>query len=388
MDVKEIIKKAGLKEEKIKEKAELAVHTVGDRYIPLDVLGKYKILLGFDMNGPLINLGTAEGKVLPLVPEALSYLMERWGNSFVPAIITGWDIREMFDILKERVCPKNYDKFHIIGEQGQTIHPMEFGIRVGDMKIGITKNELGKIRLIRRIMEIAGDNNIRLSFQPNTSNRICVYFDNVVKPGTHVLVTDKSYQNFTTSAVYNELLRVGVNVNLVDDKILLPLDTKSVVELYRLMSYKMKFIPMRFSKTGSKLAVYVDKDTPESMSIPQVFDFLELLKTNFRISYDLHTHDKSVDMILVEDIFVNKEIAAQFLAEYLLGNRFVVSMVGDEPSDIMTSQNTLFFAMKGTRAEKGALSKGVPYIPVKDGVEYILIWDKILEMMDNGKKGQ
>ncbi|MBN2094601.1 MAG: hypothetical protein JW727_00995 [Candidatus Aenigmarchaeota archaeon] len=323
----------------------------------------------FNVNGPYtIDPSSADLKARPNVADSLNALSDS-GAYVGPS--TGWDYKTMMAILERDGFVPEIGVF----EGGQVY------MVGGKLAVVAPVSEEVFYRPWEGVISKAADEEFKLAVQSNDSARQCYYVEaeeaGNLKNNIHVKGRKVSTEDlFSTLNTYRQQEGEKADYVLVynetSGKIELDLTPLSVKHIYEALAKEYTLQSFRFGRTEEgRVEIWRDsRDKPVSLEDLERFT-REVLPPGYK--YESHP-DMCVDFWPESVSGVTKESTARLVAKKVApGKDMLLLSVGDRPSDIFRGKDTLFFAQKGSKAEKKALEEGIPYVPVNDAADYAAV---------------
>lgn len=320
------------------------------------------LLIGFDINGPLVLTEDASLTPHKGTPEALRFL------SNIPnvelCLVTGWDIATVKVFALRLIGLPN---INIISEKGMLF------FKDNQINNIYPHSETEIADFARTVFEIAAKKQLQIAIQGNSSSGCqCIYFEgyNRAMLNAHPLMEGIRIESKTLLDV---LKRYIIGYSMKEDVI--TISTTPEV-LFNILKKELPLFPIRIInrfnlKDKSNLFVKVDPKDNKNFGWNQLEKTAKEISERNNRSYDLN-EDYSVDFSTfraTNDGF-SKEYAIHVLGNKLFGNNFLILNVGDKPGDKVEGDNTLFFPQCDSDAMN--IQSNVA-LPVIDGREYALI---------------
>ena len=362
-NLKNSIKKAGFTESYIREKIEevLAIAKTKDIAIGPGI----SLFICYDMNGPLTSTHDTALHPLPGIRETLSIIKK---NNVKKALVSGWDIPTLTAFRDERL---KLSDLNIIGEHGAV---WEHEGEVHEVS-PIPKERV--LEMKEALLREAAKENLKIAIQGNMSSRITGIFfeaDSSTKGNLskHILIAGKE---ISTDAVFHELNK-DLKFRFVDGKILFSPNQASIEEFDRVLRTVFPLRSVRLNLIDNDIAFWVDANDRRDYSLKELEAFLEKA---LPVSWKVMIHDDFGVDIIFKDNSVTKEATSYLAAEKLFdGQVDIITNVGDNPSDVFTKDRSIFFAQRGSGAERHCVESGIPHIAVEHGGDYTLILAALL----------
>jgi hypothetical protein len=335
------------------------------------------ILIGSDMNGPLASTTSADLPLHDGVKDAFHRLdLDQDGRE--AAIISGYDLHTLWNFRDGRL---EMPELGVVGELG-SVYEIDGEVRL----TAPDESDSPLIDAYRSLYQEAAVEGRKLLLQGNSSNVVgCV---KVEAEGTPDDPRAEIYQRFDvdtgvdTASIYQGLeessaftYNEGEGMIIFDDT---PAAARQVKDI---LTNGHAYTGVRFEDLDDdRIGFYRDREDRD-IDLETAHIFIEQALDGNDITYD-HNPDWGSDF-LNADADVSKERGANRLAQAYFDtddpDEYIILHVGDKQSDVMTGENTVFFAQEGMEAERYCRENDLPHITVQDGAEYADIVNHYLE---------
>lgn len=319
------------------------------------------ILVGFDINGPLVSTKDATMTPFAGAPEAIRFL------SLFPktklCLVTGWDYSTAFSFASMSL---GMPDMAIISEKGMVYS-------TGKEIIHLYPNSDKEIsKLASSVLGVAQRHGLQVAVQGNVSSGCqCVYIEgfNRAKLSQHPLLRNVTVDSISLK---NALNRRRIEFSNNGDIFQIQASAK---ELYNMLRFELPLFPIRFIKNSSltkwNYSIKADSQDIAEFSWQDFKSTINEICINSDRNQDLNK-DYSADMstkLAVSGGF-SKDMAIKELGKIFFGNNCLITNVGDKVDDKIGGENTLFFPQLNTDAVRNG-NKDV--FPVINGMEYALL---------------
>lgn len=320
------------------------------------------LLIGFDINGPLVSTKDASMTPYKGVPDTLRFL------SNIPnvkiCLVTGWDITTVKMFASKLIRLPN---INIISEKGMLY------LKDNQIHHLYPHSESEIEDFAKTVFEIAAKKNLQIAIQGNTSSGCqCIYFEGYYRAtlNAHPLMRGVTIESKTLLDV---LTRYMIEYSMQGDIIKISA-TPEVV--FNILKKELPLFPIRIidgikSKDGSHLFIKVDPKEDKNFGWDQLKETAKEISQRVSRSYDLNK-DYSVDFTTFTAIDggYSKDSAIHVLGHKLFNDNFIILNVGDKPGDSVEGDKALFFPQCDSEAMNVQSNVALPVI---DGREYALI---------------
>lgn len=324
------------------------------------------IVVGLDVNGPIVACGDANLIPFNGATECIDHLMD--SDSIEVTLMTGWDLSTMGFFKRNKL---NLPDIGIVGEYGMVYE------RGGNFRYLYPYREEERLEFLYGVLKIAAERDVKVAFQGNYSPGSGAIYAEGDEHGellSHALVKGRRP---TIEQLYKAATEKS-KVELIeeDEKIIFENKPENLKGLAEALFKTHPLISVRVKKeNGNKLSIRIDpKDKPD-------FDF-ENVKEFAKIAGEqigrkaLPYEDHGIDFISkeAEEGNYSKDSGLREYGKEAFENKpFVSAIVGDKGSDIpKTVENTIMFPMKNTDAERIAGEKNIHFVPVVDVRDFAL----------------
>jgi len=333
------------------------------------------LLIGFDINGPLVSTEDASMTPYKGAPEALRFL------SNIPNVklcfVTGWDIVAVKVFASKLI---GLPDINIISEKGMLYS------KENQIHHIYPHSESENVDFAKTIFKIAAKKNLQIAIQGNISSGCqCVYFEgyNRATLNAHPLVERVRIES---KSLLDVLKRYMIEYSMQEDVIEI-FATPEVV--FDILKKNLPLFPIRIfdglnSKDKGHLFVKVDPKDDRSFNWNQLEETAKEISQRVNRSYDLND-DYSVDFttLRADGGGFSKESAIHVIGDKLFENNYIILNVDDKTGDGIEGDNALFFPQCDSEAMNVQSNIALPVI---DGREYALIIALFLLTVDKKKR--
>lgn len=354
--MKKIASLCGFDFPSIQNKAKLLEHILEESGVP-----NSPILIGFDINGPLVSTQDASMTPYKGTPEALEFLALLDGVHI--CIVTGWDLNTARYLVEEMLKLKGTS---IVSEKG-----MVYQIN-GKVNHLYPNSEKEIAKFAEALFSFSENHELQIAIQPNESSGCqCVYFEGFRRGnlGEHPL---NKKRPISSEYLLQFLKKREIRYNTIEDTICIQ---GTSLELYKLFRCDLPLFPVRLLKTMKKdhntWILRVDQDDNENFKWEQLLDIGHELSVMTGRKPDPN-NDFCIDFStsLAEKGAFSKNKAIHIVGRQKFKSTFSIFNVGDKPDDKVEGKNTVFFPQENTAAIN---VKANVAFSVVDGREYALI---------------
>lgn len=318
-----------------------------------------KLVIGLDVNGPVVAVDNNDLMPLPGAKECVEYLLSLDGVKV--SLMTGWDLSSMTFFRQERMA---LPALGIVGEYGMVY-------KKGDEVVFIYPyNEAEALGFIKTAIDLAADRGLKFAIQGNYSSGVgplIIEADHNGNLFEHPLVKGRIP---TIEKLYEEAKAGGSDVELIDSKVHFTNIVEGIKGIFEALARKHPLISVRFRRVeGERCSFEIDHDDKPGFTYKSLEEVGALIeeKTGRRCmiyeDFGIDAFAKAVD----EGDYYKQAGLDAYGKDVLAGEPFVKIIVGDRANDApRIFEGTLFCPQKGTQAEEYAAEKNIPSAIVGD----------------------
>jgi hydroxymethylpyrimidine pyrophosphatase-like HAD family hydrolase len=357
---KKLAAAAGLDEAKVAAVAEGILASA--KANKLDLSGD--IVIGLDVNGPIVAVDNNDLMPLPHAKECVEYLMQIKGITV--ALMTGWDLSSMTFFRDERM---GLGGLGIVGEYGMVYKK---GDRVTFIYPYSDAEALG---FIQTAIDIAADAGLKFAIQGNYSSGVgpvIVEADHNGHLFEHPLVKGR----IPTIEKIHQEAKGKSKCEFRDGKIYFENKVENLQGIFEALARKHPLISVRYRRVkGDLVSLEMDANDKPGFKFPDLQKLGETLtkRTGRRCmvyeDFGIDCFAKAVD----DGDYYKQSGLHAYGKDVLAGAPFVKIIVGDKANDApKVFEGTLFCPQVGTQAEKYAAEKKIPSALVGDVRDFAL----------------
>ena len=325
-----------------------------------------EIVVGLDVNGPIVACGDVNLVPFTGATECVNYLMDTPGIEVT--LMTGWDLSTMGFFKRNKL---NLPEIGIVGEYGMVYE------RDGNFRYLYPYREEERLEFLQGVFKVAADMDIKVAFQGNYSPGSGAIYAEGDENGellSHALVKGRR----PTISQLCEAAAEKSNVELIeeDEKIVFENKQENLKGLAEALFKTHPLISVRVKKEdGDKLSICIDPKDKPGFDFENVKEFDKAAGEQIKRKA-LPYEDHGVDFISkeAEEGNYSKDAGLREYGKEAFGNdSFISAIVGDKGSDIpKTIENTIMFPLKDADAEQIAAEKNIPSVVVIDVRDFAL----------------
>jgi len=322
------------------------------------------IVIGLDVNGPIVAVDNNDLLPLPVAKECVEYLMNL--RDVRVALMTGWDLSSMTFFRDERL---HLGGLGIVGEYGMVY-------KKGDKVTFIYPySEKEALSFIRTSIDIAADAGLKFAIQGNYSSGVgplIVEADHNGHLFEHPLVKGRIP---AIEKLYQEA-KAQSKCEFRDGKVYFENRVENLRGIFEALARKHPLISVRYRRVKGDLVSF-EMDSNDKPG----FTFEDLQKLGATLTqrtgrrcmvyedFGIDCFAKAVD----EGDYYKQAGLHAYGKDALAGAPFVKIIVGDKANDApKVFEGTLFCPQVGTQAEKYAAEKKIPSAVVVDVRDFAL----------------
>ena len=325
-------------------------------------------IVGYDAQGPQVRV--IDASFTPLINVQKAMLSIYPSLRVFKLIISGWDLSTLRFFRDRRL---GMPELGLIGELGSVFEDKGKIFRINPIP------DEEHHRLKQRIFVEAAKAGLKIAIQGNNSNRVvCIYFEGDDPDRgdlkSHFLVQGMNVQ---ISDLY-ELIRDKTQFRFDGEKISFEPSLENIRAIDWILGRERPFNSVRLSEEDGTISIRIDDKDNRDFSLEDMKRFVTgIVSQDWEID---PSSDFCVDFVYRGDnVFTSKEEAANIFARRKSGTeRYVITNVADMVRDVFEGENTIFFPLRGTQAEKHCMDHGIPHVSVINAVDYSLIMAAIL----------
>jgi len=322
------------------------------------------IVIGLDVNGPIVAVDNNDLMPLPRAKECVEYLMHLKGVKV--ALMTGWDLSSMTFFRDERL---KLSGLGIVGEYGMVY-------KKGDKVTFIYPySDAEALGFIQTAIDIAADAGLKFAIQGNYSSGVgplIVEADHNGHLFEHPLVKGRIP---TIEKLYQEA-KGKSKCDLKGGKVYFENKVENLRGIFEALARKHPLISVRYRRVkGDLVSFEMDPNDKPGFAFPDLQKVGDTLtkRTGRRCmvyeDFGIDCFSKAVD----EGNYYKQSGLDTYGKDVLAGAPFVKIIVGDKANDApKVFEGTLFCPQTGTQAEKYAAEKKIPSALVGDVRDFAL----------------
>ncbi len=328
----------------------------------LDMAGD--IVIGLDVNGPIVAVDNNDLMPMPHAKECVEYLMSL--PNITVALMTGWDLSSMTFFREERLALSGLG---IVGEYGMVYKNGD------DVTFIYPYNEKEALGFLQTAIDIAADAGIKFAIQGNYSSGVgpvIVEADHNGHLFEHPLVKGRIP---TIEKLYKETASES-ECEFKDSKVYFRNTVKNLKGVFTALARKHPLISVRFKRVEGNLVSFEmdSKDKPgfAFADLEKLGDALKARTGRRCMVYEDFGIDCFAKAVDDGDYYKQSGLNAYGI-DVLRGKPFVKIIVGDKANDApKVFEGTLFCPQTGTQAEKYAAENKIPSASVGDVRDFAL----------------
>ena len=357
----ELAVRLGLAEGVIVAEAERIVAAAAEN--DLDLSGD--IVIGLDVNGPIVAVDNNDLMPLEGARECVAYLLDI--ENVQTALMTGWDLSSMTFFREERM---GLPGLGIVGEYGMVY-------KKGDEVVFIYPyDETEALSFIKTAIDIHADHDLKFAIQGNFSSGVGPLIVEADQNGNlfeHPLVKGRIPK---IEKLHEEAEKGGSEVKLAGGKVYFRNQADNLRGIFEALARKHPLVSVRFHRGEDDMCYFeIDpRDKPGfTFSDLQVIGDIITEKTGRRCmvyeDFGIDCFAKAVD----EGDYYKQAGLDAYGKDVLGGKPFVKIIVGDKANDApRVFEGTLFCPQKGSQAEDHAAENKIPSTCVTDVRDFAL----------------
>jgi len=359
---RKLAESVGLSEEHLRRVARDIERVAGENNLDLT----NPIVVGLDVNGPIVSTDDADIRPYPHARECIAYLMEL--PEVEVSLMTGWDLSTMSFFREERL---NLPEMGIVGEYGMVFE------RAGKVKHLYPFRESESLEFMSAVFKAVAPEGLKVAFQGNYSAGAgAIYIEGDVNGNllSHPLVKGRVP---TLRQIYEE---AGKDSELEyvegEDKIVFANRPDNMKGLFQALVRSHPLVSVRVNQeSGDKVSIRLDPQDKPGFDFAKLQEFAKVLDQATGRSALVY-EDHGCDLISKEaregDYYKQAGLHAYGLDAF--GDRpFVKMVVGDKKNDApRVYEGTIFFPQAGSQAESFAREEKIPSVVINDVRDFSL----------------
>lgn len=327
-----------------------------------------ELLVGYDMNGPITTTDSTGIRFHDGIEDAL----QRVDDQYETAIISGHPITTLEMMLDQADC----EKFYTVGELGAAYD-------AGDGIQDTTPiSDTARQQLYHDIFEQAGREQRKLLVQPNRSGSVASIKYEAEgapeDPRAEIYDRDDVDTDLTTTDIWEAVQDIDTTA-YDGDLVTFENTPEQAGTIADRLTDGFCYPGIRFHHLGDRIGIKRDRDDDPDATVEEGWAFIERA-TNGGWETD-HNDDWGSDLIHTSTD-PTKEAGARALLRDGLGedpDEYVITHIGDKPSDVMTGANTVFVAQEDSPAEQYCQDNGIEHLTAADAAEYTAAIEDVVE---------